>query len=64
MKKLLVPLLILALLCFALPALADGNVMKFDKEPNTLFEGETLQTVLTREGAPLEGELSYTSSNT
>ena len=54
MKKLLVPLLILALLCFTLPALADGNVMKFDKEPNTLFEGETIQTVLTREGAPAE----------
>lgn len=64
MKKLLVPLLILALLCVSLPALADGNTMAFAKEPNTLFEGETLQTVLNREGAPAEGELSYSSSNT
>lgn len=64
MKKILLPLLVLALLCVGFTAGAEGNQLLFDKTVNLLFEGETLQTVLTREGEPAEGELTYTSSNT
>ena len=46
MKRILIPLLVLALLCCSLPAFAAGNVLMFDRNINTVFEGETLQTVL------------------
>lgn len=63
MKKILILLLAAALLCFGFSALAENNVLQFDRNVNRVFEGETLQTVLIREGAPAGGELSYTSAN-
>ena len=63
MKRILVPLLILVLVCFCLPGLAEGNAIRFDRSVNQVFEGETLQTVLTREGACAEGDVSWQSSN-
>ena len=63
MKKMLIPLLILALLMCSVPAFAAGNTMMFDRNVNTVFEGETLQTVLIREGEPAEGEVTYESNN-
>ena len=61
MKKRFVALLILALCCLALPALAD-NVCKFDKSVTTLFEGETLQTQLLLEGDPATGTVTYSTN--
>ena len=63
MKRILIPLLVAALMCFTLIAAADGDVLAFDKSVNAVNEGETVQTVLIREGAPTEGELTYTSSD-
>lgn len=63
MKRIPALLLALALLLAILPASAEGNAMKFDKSVNRVFEGETLQTVLTLEGDPAGGELTYESSN-
>ncbi|MBR0514380.1 MAG: Ig-like domain-containing protein [Clostridia bacterium] len=63
MKRIPALLLALALLLMILPVSAEGNTMKFDKTVNLVFEGETLQTVLLREGAPAEGEVTYESSN-
>lgn len=62
MKKL--TLLLLALLLFILPlsALAAQDRAVFDKTVTTLFEGETLQTILQLEGAPAGGTVAYTSS--
>ena len=48
MKRILVPLLVLALLCVGVSASAEGNTIKFDGKVNFVFEGETLQTVLER----------------
>ena len=63
MKKYLITLLCLLLtLSCALPALAD-DVFAFDKTVTELFEGEALQTVLRREGAYAEGEVTYTTSS-
>ena len=50
MKRILIPLLVLALLLCGATASAAGNTMMFDRNVNTVFEGETLQTVLIREG--------------
>ncbi len=63
MKRIFVPLLVLALLCICLPASADGNIMKFDNQASIVFENETLQTILLREGVPAEGELSFSSGS-
>jgi hypothetical protein len=59
MMRILVTLLAAAmiLLC-AGAAMAEGNVLQFDRSLDTVFEGETLQTVLTREGAPAGGLLT------
>ncbi len=65
MKKAVSALLIvtlLALLC-ALPALAETDRFAFDRSVTALFEGETLQTSLIREGRATEGEVSYVSSS-
>lgn len=62
MKRILIPLLILALLCIGTAGMAEGNSMLFDKSANTVFEGETLQTILNREGEPAGGTVSYQSS--
>lgn len=64
MKKILISLLIAALVCFTFSALADGDTLAFDTGVNQVNEGETLQTVLTREGDAAGGELTYTSSDT
>ena len=64
MKRILIPLLIAVLVCFCLPVAADGNAVAFDASVSTVFEGETLQTVLTRGGETAEGEVTYASSNT
>ena len=64
MRKVIISLLIVMLLCCSLPALAAGNTMMFDKTINVVFEGETLQTVLNREGDAAEGEVAYESMNT
>ena len=65
MRRFLIPmLLILALVCTCAVCAAEGNALKFDRNVNVVFEGETLQTVLTREGEAAEGELTYASSNT
>jgi len=65
MKRLL-PLLLTALMLLTLlpgAALAE-NKFYFDKNYNTVFEGETLQLELIREGdCADEGSLSFTSSN-
>ncbi len=63
MKKLLIALMLLGLLCAAMPALAEESALKFDKNVNTVGEGETLQTVLDRTGEAAEGKVTYTSSD-
>ena len=63
MKKLMILLTIAALACMTFTALADGDGIAFDTSVSAISEGETLQTVLTREGAAAEGEVTYTSSN-
>lgn len=65
MRKILIPLLVAALLCLGIGAgaMADGNVFRFEKEPNTVFEGETIQLVLNREGDPASGEVTFQSKN-
>ena len=63
MKRIPALLLALVLLMMSIPVSAEGNTMKFDKTVNQVFEGETLQTVLIREGEPAEGEVTYESSN-
>ena len=63
MKKVLIPLLIAALLCVTVSALAAGDKCAFDATVNTVNEGETLQTVLNLEGSPVGGEVTYASSD-
>ena len=56
-------LVALVLVCLTAPALADGNKFHFDNSANVVFEGETLQTLLVREGEGAgEGALTFTSS--
>ena len=64
MKRISAILLLLALVALCLPAAAEGNAFRFDKTKNLVFEGETLQTELIREGVPAEGEVTYKISNT
>lgn len=63
MKKLIILLSIAAMVCLAVSAMAAGDGIAFDTSVSAINEGETLQTVLTREGAAAEGEVTYTSSN-
>ncbi len=64
--KRLIPLLLTALLLLTMmsgTALAE-NKFYFDNDYNALFEGESLQLMLVREGDCAEaGELSFTTSN-
>jgi len=64
MKKILsLTLVLLMCLGIAVPASA-ANVFLFTEKTLTLFEGESVQTALRREGNfDGEGEISYTSSN-
>ena len=64
MKRFLVPLLIAALVCLCFPAAAEGDTLAFDPAASQISEGETLQTVLVREGGAADGEVAYTSSDT
>ncbi len=63
MRKWLIPLLtaLAVLLCAA--AGAEGNVFRFEKKPNFVFEGETVQLALSREGDPAGGEVTFSSRN-
>lgn len=63
MKKILIPLMIFALACFCFPAAAETAPLAFDAGVNRVFEGETLQTVLIRNGDASEGEVTYESSS-
>ena len=63
MKKTMLTILSLLLALFlALPALAEGDTFAFDKAVTELFEGGTLATVLIREGASAQGDVTYTTS--
>ena len=56
MRRIVISFLVLLALSLGLSAAgAEGNTMKFDGNANVVFVGETLQTVLTREGVPAEG---------
>jgi len=61
-KRIVLWLVTLALVCAGGSALAAGDRAVFDKTVTTLFEGETLQTILQLEGAPAEGMVTYESS--
>ena len=65
MKKWLGPLLAaMVMLCgVSLAAMAGGNVFRFEKKPNFVFVGETVQLELTKEGAPAEGEITFAARN-
>ena len=63
MKKLIILLTIAALVCLTFTAMAAGDGIVFDTSVDAINEGETLQTVLTREGEAAGGEVTYTSSN-
>lgn len=63
MKKILIPLLLAVMLVFFGVAAADQDVLKFETVSVSLFESETLQTSLIREGACAEGEAVYSVAN-
>ena len=64
MKRKFIPLLIAVMVFLGLcAAAAEGNILRFEKTANRVYAGETIQTVLTREGAPAGGELKYSSSS-
>ena len=59
----LVLALTVTLACLAAPALAETNQFHFDNSVNKVFEGETLQLMLTRTGdCAADGALTFTSS--
>ncbi len=63
-KKLLTALAVLAALALSLGAALAADVFRFEERSVELFEGESLQTVLIREGNPgEEGTLTWSSSN-
>lgn len=67
MKKVVSALLIVTLLALmgALPALAETDRFAFDRSVTTLFEGETLQTVLVREdGRPRARQATFPPART
>ena len=63
MIRRLIPLLIAAMLCICAFAAAEGDTLAFDTGVSQVIEGDTLQTVLTREGDAAGGELTYKSSD-
>ena len=63
MKKVIAMLLVtLAAALFAAPALAD-NIFQFEVRSVTLFEEDTVETALKREGTPAEGEVKYSTGS-
>ena len=63
MKKLIILLTIAAMVCLTFTAMAAGDGIAFEASTDAINEGETLQTVLIREGAAADGEITFTSSN-
>ena len=63
MKKWLIPLLTVLVMLLCVTAGAEGNVFRFEKKPNFVFEGETVQLALTSEGAPAEGSVTFSAKN-
>ncbi len=63
MKRILIPLLIAVLLCLALAAAAEGDVLAFDPGEIQVNVGDTLQATLIREGDAAGGEVVFASSN-
>ena len=51
MKKLIILLTIAAMVCLTFTAMAAGDGIAFEASTDAINEGETLQTVLIREGA-------------
>ena len=63
-KKLLTALAVLAVLTLSLGAALAADVFRFEEKSVELFEGESLQAALVREGSPeAEGTLTWSSSN-
>ena len=63
-KKLLTALAVLAVLTLSLGAALAADVFRFEEKSVELFEGESLQAALIREGSPeAEGTLTWSSSN-
>lgn len=62
MKKWLLMLTVVLAMSLVFPALAEGDRFAFDKSVTSLFEGDTLQTVLERAGNAREGTLTFKSS--
>ena len=63
MKKLIILLIIAAMVCLTCTAMAAGDGIAFQTDVTAVNEGETLQTVLTREGEAAAGEVTYSSSD-
>ncbi len=65
MKHWFAAALVLLLLCLcAVSATAAEDEFAFDKTVTTVFEGETLATILNRSGDAAQGEVTYVSSAT
>ena len=62
MKKWLLMLTIVLAASLVFPALAESDRFAFDKSVTSLFEGDTLQTLLERAGNAKEGTLTFKSS--
>ena len=64
MKRILLSvLLVAAVLCLSAAALAESSGAVFDKSANSVFIGETLQTILTLSGDAANGTVTYRSSD-
>ncbi len=62
-KAMVILTMVLALLCVCLPGVAERNALTIDQSVQILFEGDTLQTALGREGDAANGTPVYASSN-
>ena len=62
-KRIVSFLLFLGLILMCVPGPTEGNGIRFENNACTVFEGESLQTVLIREGEAASWEVSYESSN-
>ena len=62
-KTMVILTMVLALLCVCLPGVAERNALTIDQSVQILFEGDTLQTALGREGDAANGTPVYASSN-
>ena len=55
-------LVLLVLLLCTVSATAAENEFSFDRSVTTVYEGETLATILNRSGDAAQGEVTYVSS--